>query len=632
MTFLFLVALSLLFRVTFLQAIEFKADEATSLFLATRPLFDHPFLPASSVSSFGILNPPLFLYTLFPLVLLSTDPRFLSACIGILNAFTVGLFYLLIKRYYGKHVSLITSLFLAVSPWAILFSRKIWAQDFILPLSLPLFYAFHKIRYDKDKRFWLPYAVFSLLLIQVHQALLFFLVPFNLFLFLTKPRVSFRHLLLGIFFGIIPALPWVYYEMTHGLPTLDAVSRAGGRVENGLTITHLLRPFQILHTGNWFFIMGNDIAEFAAKYPLLFRLRPLFYLYYPLLLFGMFIFWRKHTLSRPLLYATLCLPVLYALLHIPPHMHYFIVLLPLLFLFIAIGIQFLSQKFPFAKFPIIGTIYLGIVFLSFFNILFLQFTEKKGSLSGDYGTSYGANEKLAKRPLEKYRKTKKYQEMLLATYVPLGAFRGDTIIASMVYDPKSTKKRLSLLDNQFKSTPEDARIKHELLAYYTTTAPREETLVLLRQKSKNIPSYSPIYSAANAMHLEKTLRKAFEDPMLGIALEFPKHWDLQKTKNQTIITGDGFILSLQPINTLCTAQSCVEETEMLSSQTVEKMTCVTKENMWCGIVYGPIHNTTQQFFITYKPDGKQPSPFVPSEEYTHATALLKSILDSLRQL
>ena len=629
--FVAIVALSLLFSVSFLQAIEFKADEATSLFLATRPLFGHPFLPAASSSSFGILNPPLFLYLLFPFSLFSADPRFVSAVIGTSNAVTVGLFFLLFKRYYGKPVALIASLFLAVSPWAILYSRKIWAQDFILPLSFPLFYAFHKILFDKDARYWLLYALSTMLLLQIHQSLLFFLIPLTIFLLLARPKMSIRRLCFGIVLGIIPAIPWVLFELTHELPSLTGLIHASERGSNIAIITQLLRPLQILHTGNWFSLMGADIAEFAARNPLLFRLRLIFYLYYPLLLFGMVVFWQKYKSSRSILYATLCLPILYVLFRIPPHMHYFIVLLPLLFLFTATGIVLLYQKFSFAKLLLLGTVGVSIVFLLFFNLTFFQFAEEKGNLSGDYGTTYAANEKLAKAPLEQYKHSKEYREMLLATYMPLGWLRGDTPIAKMLYDPKATEKRLSLLEKRLKAVPEDARIKHELLAYYTTAAPTDKTLLLLRQKRKDISAYEPIYAIAYSMHLEKTLRKAIEDPILGVSFEYPQHWDMQKGKNQTVIKGDGFILSLQSVKDSCTFENCLEETGMLLGQTVQKTICITNNNIWCGTTYGPIQNNTLQFFIAYKPEKKN-NILITNKDYAKATVLLKSVLSTMRKL
>src|SRR5690349_5815798 len=113
MFFAFIVLLSGFLRLIYITAIEFKVDEAVNLFLSSRILFGHPFPPGATVSSFGILNPPLFLYVIFPSVLISTNPMFVSAGIAIINAFAVGFYYLTIKKYYTKSIAVFSSLLLA---------------------------------------------------------------------------------------------------------------------------------------------------------------------------------------------------------------------------------------------------------------------------------------------------------------------------------------------------------------------------------------------------------------------------------------------------------------------------------------------------------------------------------------
>ena len=75
---LIVLALSLLFRITNLDLIEFKADEGINLFLASRPIFGHGFAPGGTVSSLGVTNFPLINYLLLPLVMISKDPRIIS--------------------------------------------------------------------------------------------------------------------------------------------------------------------------------------------------------------------------------------------------------------------------------------------------------------------------------------------------------------------------------------------------------------------------------------------------------------------------------------------------------------------------------------------------------------------------
>src|SRR5579859_1625744 len=129
---LFLLSLILLIagvlRLLVVQYIEFKGDEALNLFLATRPLFHHPFPPSGITSSAGILNFPLINYLLFPIAIFTLYPPSISFVIALLNVLTIGGFFLLFSKYHGKLTGFVASIIIAVSPWMILYSRKIWEQ------------------------------------------------------------------------------------------------------------------------------------------------------------------------------------------------------------------------------------------------------------------------------------------------------------------------------------------------------------------------------------------------------------------------------------------------------------------------------------------------------------------------
>src|SRR3989344_2382365 len=180
--FIFIVLCACIFRITNLNLIEFKADEAINLFLAARPIFGHSFLPGATVSSIGLLNPPLINYLLYPFTLLSTDPKIISMIIGLINAFSIGFFYLIVKKYYGLFTALTSSLLFSFFPLMIFFSRKIWAQYLLLPFIVLLFLSLHKLAIDKKTKYWFVYAFSSLFLIQLHQASIILIAILTIFL------------------------------------------------------------------------------------------------------------------------------------------------------------------------------------------------------------------------------------------------------------------------------------------------------------------------------------------------------------------------------------------------------------------------------------------------------------------
>ncbi len=111
---------------------EFKADEGRLLTLALATAGGEV-VRHGIASSVGFPNAPLsaWLYAL-PL-LLWAHPYAATLFTGLLNTLAVGGVYWLARRYWGAPAALAAALLLAAGPWAILFSRKIWAQN-LLPL------------------------------------------------------------------------------------------------------------------------------------------------------------------------------------------------------------------------------------------------------------------------------------------------------------------------------------------------------------------------------------------------------------------------------------------------------------------------------------------------------------------
>lgn len=481
-----------LFRLTNLDLIEFKADEAINLFLASRPLFGHPFPPGGTVSSIGILNPPLFNYFLFPLVAISTDPRIVSFFIGLINSLAVGFFFLVVRRFFGKTEALLAGLLLAFSPWAILFSRKIWTQNLIVPLMVLLFFSLGKIVVKQEKKYWIPYLATTLFIIQLHQSAGFFLVLLNLFLFfqLKKDKSVFplKYISIGIILGILPAFPFLIYLAKNLLANPEAILVAKERFVSVFHPQIFLRPLQITNQGNFYSVLGQDTLAFKNLYPLAYNLRVLFYLEYLLIPLGVVTFWQKFPQWRFLIGAVLGLPFVYFWFHFEPFIHYFLVITPFLFLFLASGLVFLKSAGKI--------IFIALVITSLaYNTAFFKLLKNQQGFGGDYGPVYSASAAEVKKRLLPYEKDPYYQEMFLASFLPTQYWYGYLPVPQMLYRPEETKAHLDELEARLGEVPVDARIQLELLAFYTRFPPTPETMNLLKEKSLAIPGYQLIYQA-----------------------------------------------------------------------------------------------------------------------------------------
>lgn len=498
--FLFVFLISSLFRLTYLSLIEFKGDEATNLFLAAQPLFGNPMPYGGTVSSVGVLNPPIFNYFLFPFVLVSLDPKTIVFMIGFLNSLALAFLFLIIKRFYNTKIALITISLFAFSPWAIIYSRKIWPQDFIIFLLVPLFYSIHKLIKENNTKYWIPYVFLSLFLIQLHQSGLFFVPLLTLFLFINKVKINIKAILIGLFIGIIPLLPYISFEKGNNCPDCKAYIAAKKSLSGKFPIV-FARPLQILSQGDFQFLLYDDMEKFSKNFPAAFNLRRIFYIEYLLLPLGLFLFWKKNKKYRILVYTSILLPVLYYLSSVVPHMHYFIILMPFIFLFLGFSLYtLLSDKRPLIKYSG-GIILISILLTSLiFDFSFFNFLSQKKNIRGDYGTVFFISEKKAKDSLKGFEKDPKYNEMLLASYMPKDAVYGDQPLGKMLYPYNKIEYRVSSLDKRLSEVPVDEEAKRELIAYYTSPKPTKDTINLLERKTKIIAGYKDILSEVEKLY------------------------------------------------------------------------------------------------------------------------------------
>jgi hypothetical protein len=133
------LALAFALRLALPEVVEFRQDEA-NLSLLARQMAQGRLFPLHSIdSSVGVLQPPALLYYFLPPYLLSSDPLFATQYMGAMAALAVLLVYLLARRYFGATAALCAAALLAVSPWAVFFSRKVWPADQLALLSVVTF-------------------------------------------------------------------------------------------------------------------------------------------------------------------------------------------------------------------------------------------------------------------------------------------------------------------------------------------------------------------------------------------------------------------------------------------------------------------------------------------------------------
>ncbi len=233
---------------------EFKADEGRLLTAALEMSRGHFALRGIS-SSVGFPNAPMsvWLYAL-PLVLWR-HPYAATLFTGALGVAAVLGVYWLARRYWGVRAATIAALMLAVSPWAIIFSRKIWAQNLLPAFAAGWAIAAALAFVEGRRAFIIPHLICLAIAVQIHPSALGLVPATLLFLLIFRRRVDWRLFLVGGALSALTAAPFLWYlwgrmQAEGGLPFATGQSAAE------ISLDSLLLSLQI--------IAGQGIEALAA--------------------------------------------------------------------------------------------------------------------------------------------------------------------------------------------------------------------------------------------------------------------------------------------------------------------------------------------------------------------------------
>ncbi len=259
------------------DVVEYFHDDAMLATLALEMAAGGRFPLTGILSSTGIPNPPTSVYLMALPFSLSSDPHFAVYFIMLLNVLGVGLLWLLAHRYFGARIAWIAGLLYAINPWAVLFSRKIWAQDFHTPLILLglllLLYGFWE-----ERRGWFSIAAQSLSLplllfaFQIHFAAWALFPLILIVLWFGRKQMSWQGMVLAVLLSILAVLPY----LTGLSQTLDsdperisdAVQRSAAADSvglNGKAVTDAIMLAAGIGLETW--LAPDQQAQLSAGYP-----------------------------------------------------------------------------------------------------------------------------------------------------------------------------------------------------------------------------------------------------------------------------------------------------------------------------------------------------------------------------
>jgi hypothetical protein len=179
--------------------------------------------------------------------------------VAALNVAAVGMLWFLAQRYINASVAFVAGLAYAVNPWAIGFSRSVWAQDYIaLFFLLALLLGLQGFIEEKRWAQLISLPVF-LLAVQLHFAAWLLLPLYGWLVWVGRKQVSRRSLFFSAILSLLVLLPFLMGILLRLMDNLTLIRVQP--VERTFTLRELIKPY-----GQMIWLMtGLGTEQYSAR-------------------------------------------------------------------------------------------------------------------------------------------------------------------------------------------------------------------------------------------------------------------------------------------------------------------------------------------------------------------------------
>jgi len=422
-----MLALGIFLRAFRLDTFEFKGDELKAIREGLSAPAHHWWLEHGMQSSVGIPNGPVFSYIMGLLTAGSADPYTLTAFFLAVNIVVLLLSVLFFATFARDRVQFLLCLFLfSLSPYLILFSRKIWAQNLLLLFVIPLVLMIFRVR--EKPHLFLPIGLFASIAFQLHHSGVFYVILLICFAAASfklaanepaiwaanRPKTTLLWAAGGFIAFLLPLVPYVSFFF-HRLQQ-TGVAQWAARGPNEFFKIGALQWMVFTVTGNhfWTYLLSGSNCVWSWPAPpfpgvvLIFC----YFLVLPFLL-GFFSYAKAAVqYFRPAspgpaggsdLKDLLCpvsigyLFLIYCILSFVVHPHHYIILLPFLVLALSKGILLLHEFGKPWRSPVRVLLFAGLISYTLQFPFVLSFVDANNGATGEYGVSYREQRKAAQK-------------------------------------------------------------------------------------------------------------------------------------------------------------------------------------------------------------------------------------------
>jgi hypothetical protein len=218
-------------RLRHLGLAEYGDDEAIALRIA-HDILKGDIRTVGLASSSGAANPPLYVYMAAVIVAIRDSVALASATVAVASLAAIGLTYVLAERRFGRIVALTAAALFATAPWAVLFGRHFWQQDYLPLVTVGLLWSLLVVLERSNTRCVALVPVLLVVAFQLNMSAVTLVVPVVAVLAYRARDVNWRAAIAGAILGVLSLAPWLAHVAKHGFHDVGLIF-ANGRGHHG---------------------------------------------------------------------------------------------------------------------------------------------------------------------------------------------------------------------------------------------------------------------------------------------------------------------------------------------------------------------------------------------------------------
>jgi 4-amino-4-deoxy-L-arabinose transferase-like glycosyltransferase len=261
-----ILALAAWLRLRRLGLAEYHDDQAIALRIA-HDILHGDIRTVGLASSSGAANPPLYVYIVAVVVRIHDGALFATASVAALSLVAIALTYVVVRRRFGGAVALIATALFATAPWAVLFGRHFWQQDYLPLVTVALLWSLFVVLERDRTRVALLVPVLFVIAISLNLSAVALILPIGALIAYRARDVDWRALIAGAAVGVVLLAPWLAHNAKHGFRDFGLIvnnGRGHGGAAGAGTIEAVRQTINLVSAEGWGSVTGAQHQGGAA--------------------------------------------------------------------------------------------------------------------------------------------------------------------------------------------------------------------------------------------------------------------------------------------------------------------------------------------------------------------------------